>query len=103
MPIKTHLDILGYPMGVGAESKSSLSPIYSESSVAREGLDTDGCILLANSETDHGNSGGPVLASKDGKYVVVGILSGSNRLGSKSGKGSSGKWKDRVVPIANVN
>ena len=103
MPIKTHLDILGYPMGVGAESKSSLSPIYSESSVAREGLDTDGCILLANSETDHGNSGGPVFASKDGKYVVVGILSGANRLGSKSGNGSSGKWKDRVVPIANVN
>ena len=102
MPIKTHLDILGFPMGVGAENSTSLSPIYSESSVAREGLDTDGCILLANSETDHGNSGGPVFATKDGKYVVVGILSGANRLGSKDGRGA-GKWKDRVVPIANVH
>ena len=103
MPVKTHLDILGFPKGVGAESASNISPIYSESSVAREGLDTDGCILLANSETDHGNSGGPVIAAKDGKFVVVGILTGSNRLGSKGGNKSTGKWKDRVVPIANVH
>ena len=102
MPVKTHLDILGYPKGVGAENANSISPIYSESSVARDGLDTDGCILLANSETDHGNSGGPVIAAKDGKFVVVGILTGSNRLGSKGGQKSTGKWKDRVVPIANV-
>lgn len=103
MPVKTHLDILGYPNGVGAENKSNLSPIFSESSVARAGLDTDRCILLSNSETDHGNSGGPVIASKDGKMVIVGILSGSNRLGSKTGKSSKGKWKDRVVPIANIH
>ena len=103
MPLKTHLDILGFPQGVGAENSSSVTPIYSESSVAREGLDTDGCILLANSETDHGNSGGPVIASKDGKYVVVGILTGANMLGSKSRKlTEASKMKDRVVPIANV-
>ena len=99
MPVKTHLDILGFPKGVGAENVNHLSPIYSESTVAREGLDVDGCILLSNSETDHGNSGGPVFAVKDGRYVVVGILSGANRLGSKTGAGG-GKWKDRVVPIA---
>lgn len=105
MPIKTHLDILGYPKGVGAENISKVSPIFSESSVAREGLDTDGCVLLSNSETDHGNSGGPVLAQKDGKYVVVGLLSGANPLGSKTKNMSKEeaeqtKWKDRVVPIA---
>lgn len=99
MPVKAHLDILGYPMGVGAENKNSLSPIYSESSVAREGLDVDGCILLANSETDHGNSGGPVLATHNGNLVVVGILSGANALGSKTGRGA-GKFKDRVVPLS---
>ena len=99
MPVKTHLDILGFPKGVGAENVNHLSPIYSESTVAREGLDVDGCVLLSNSETDHGNSGGPVFAVKDGRYVVVGILSGANRLGSKSGRGG-GKWKDRVVPIS---
>lgn len=105
MPIKTHLDILGYPKGVGAENISKVSPIFSESSVARDGLDTDGCILLSNSETDHGNSGGPVLAQKDGKYVVVGLLSGDNVLGSKTRKmtreeAEKTKRKDRVVPIA---
>lgn len=104
MPIKTHLDILGFPMGVGAEDKSNISPIYSESSVAREGLDTDGCILLSNSETDHGNSGGPVFAFNNGKLVVVGILSGANKLGSKTNPNSvqeDTKWKGRVVPISN--
>ena len=100
LPIKTHLDILGFPVGVGAEDLRNVTPIYSESFVAREGLDVDGCILLSNSETDHGNSGGPVVTVKDGQYVVVGILSGSNRLGSKTGNSSSGKWKDRVVPIS---
>lgn len=102
LPINTHLNILGYPKGVGAENLNNVSPINSESSVAREGLDTDGCILLSNSETDHGNSGGPVFAKLDGKFVVVGILTGSNRLGSKSGSSKDGKWKDRVVPIANA-
>lgn len=103
LPINTHLNILGFPKGVGAENMSNVSPINSESSVAREGLDTDGCILLSNSETDHGNSGGPVFAKLDGKFVVVGILTGSNRLGSKTGSSKDGKWKDRVVPIANAH
>ncbi len=103
MPIKTHLDILGFPKGVGAEDINNISPIFSESSVARDGIDVDGCILLSNSETDHGNSGGPVFARKDGQLVAVGILSGANRLGSKIGKASSdSKWKDRVVPIAYI-
>ena len=103
MPVKTRLDILGFPKGVGAENSNSVSPIYSESFVAREGLDVDGCILLSNSETDHGNSGGPVLTAKNGEYVVVGILTGANRLGSKSNPNdNTGKWKDRVVPISNI-
>lgn len=102
LPINTHLNILGYPKGVGAENLNNVSPINSESSVAREGLDTDGCILLSNSETDHGNSGGPVFAKLDGKFVVIGILTGSNRLGSKTGSSKDGKWKDRVVPIVNA-
>jgi len=121
MPNGAPLDILGFPQGVGAENLSKVSPISSQSTVARQGLDTDKCILLSNSETDHGNSGGPVLTVKDGEYYVVGILSGSNRLGSKTidwdkvsrlspdvqqaimEQVSSAKMKDRVVPIANCN
>lgn len=100
MPAGTKLFAFGFPQGVGAEDIDKIQPIFSESSVAREGLDTDGCILLSNSETDHGNSGGPVFAKKDGKIVAIGILSGANRLGSKTGNSYSGKWKDRVVPIS---
>lgn len=103
LPVKTHLDILGFPQGVGAEDINKISPIYSESYVARDGLDVDGCILLSNSETDHGNSGGPVFVVKDGNYVVIGILSGANRLGSKiDNNNTDGKWKDRVVPISAI-
>lgn len=102
LPLNTHLNILGFPRGVGAENINNVSPINSESSVAREGLDTDGCILLSNSETDHGNSGGPVFAKLDDKTFVVGILTGNNRLGSKTQGYTDGKWKDRVVPIANA-
>ena len=100
MPAGTKLFAFGFPQGVGAEDIDKIQPIFSESSVAREGLDTDGCILLSNSETDHGNSGGPVFAKKDGKIVAIGILSGANRLGSKTGSGYGGKWKDRVVPMS---
>lgn len=103
MPVGTKLFALGFPKGVGAEDVNNIQPIFSESSVAREGLDTDGCILLSNSETDHGNSGGPVFTKKDGKMEVVGILSGANRLGSKTGNSYGGKWKDRVVPISVIH
>ena len=58
------------------------------------GVEDDGTIKTANDNSDHGNSGGPVFAEKDGKYVVVGILVGANK-GSDSMKG-------RVVPIANA-
>lgn len=104
LPLGTPLHILGFPRGVGAEDLSHITPFYSSSSVAKEGLDVDGCILLSNSETDHGNSGGPVFIQKGKDFICVGILSGSNRLGSKTGATSSdAKWKDRVVPISAIN
>ena len=74
-----------------------------ESSVGQSGL-YDGIILLANDEVDHGNSGGPVFAQRDGQPIVVGILSGKERLGARSGEGShSAKWKSRVVPLSAMN
>ena len=102
MPLGKELQILGFPKSVGAENLSHVTPIYTKSQVAREGLDVDGCILLSNSETDHGNSGGPVFTVSNGGCVVVGILSGANRLGSKTRGATDGKWKDRVVPIGKV-
>lgn len=101
MPIGTKLSILGYPKG---EHGKSMTPLFTESSVAVNGLNSYGCIQLANSETDHGNSGGPVFAIHDGKPVVVGILSGSTPLGYAKARtvGDLGKQKDRVVPISSI-
>lgn len=94
MPVQTQLHILGFPAGQGVTTKGNVSPIYSTAVTARQGLEDDGTIKTANDNSDHGNSGGPVLVEKDGNYKVVGILVGANK-GSDSMKG-------RVVPIANA-
>lgn len=98
MPAGTKLSILGFPQGEGAEKLTNITPLFSESAVAREGLNEKGCIQLSNDETDHGNSGGPVFAVHNGKAVVVGILSGSSALGGDP----DAKWKGRVVPISAI-
>lgn len=94
MPVQTQLHIVGFPAGQGATTGGNVSPIYSTAVTARQGIEDDGTIKTANDNSDHGNSGGPVLVKKDGKYVVVGILVGANK-GSDSMKG-------RVVPIGNA-
>ena len=94
LPIQTKLHILGFPAGQGVKKEGSISPIYSTAVTARQGLEDNGTIKTANDNTDHGNSGGPVMIEKGGKYSVIGILSGAN-VGSASMKG-------RVVPIGNA-
>lgn len=88
---KTQLDVLGYPYGRGAENIAKPIPIYTQSTVARDGLDTNGTIMLSNEDTQGGNSGGPVFIKVDNEYRVIGILSGAS-LG-----------KDRVVPINQIH
>ena len=75
----------------GIKSKGTISPIYSQAVTSRQGLEDNGTIKTSNDNSDHGNSGGPVLTMINGKLKVVGILSGANK-GSDSMKG-------RVVPI----
>lgn len=87
LPIGTNLQILGFPYGRGGENPAAVSPISSHAEVARDGLDVNGTIMTSNDDTQSGNSGGPVFMLKNGKYTVVGVLSGST-----AGKG-------RVVPI----
>lgn len=91
MPASTQLHILGFPTKQGTSSKGTVAPIYSQAVTSRQGLEDDGTIKTSNDNSDHGNSGGPVLTLKEGKLVVVGILSGATP-GSDSMKG-------RVVPI----
>lgn len=103
LPSGTQLHILGFPNNVGTEELTTtgrVSPNYSQSTVGQTGL-YDGIILLGNDETDHGNSGGPVFAHRDGKPIVVGILSGSEPLGIRGGGAPEGaKHKGRVVPLS---
>lgn len=86
----TPLKILGFPLGRGGENPDAIIPIYSSAEVARKGLDVDGTIMTSNDDTQSGNSGGPVFVFQEGKYTVVGLLSGTT-----GGKG-------RIVPIKNV-
>ena len=83
------LEILGFPYGKGAEG-IQITPIYSTSNVARQGLDVNGTILVSNDNTGRGNAGGPVLTVNNGAYQIVGIMSGSTFA------------KGRIVPISVV-
>ncbi len=84
------LKILGFPLGLGASSKS-ITPIYSSADVAKDGLTEEGYILTTATGFEHGNSGGPVFAERDGKMVVIGIVSAGG-----------GRSTGFVVPISVV-
>ena len=84
LKIKTELTVLGFPLGEGANSIDDIKPIYGNATVASEGLQR-GRILTTNTNTEHGNSGGPVFyTDESGNLVVVGIVSGGrgNNLGN---------------------
>lgn len=84
------LVILGYPLGLGASS-NGVKPSYSSAEVARDGLADGGYILTTSTGFEHGNSGGPVFVERDGKNVVVGIVSAG-----------AGRSTGFVVPIAAI-
>lgn len=90
------LVVLGFPRTLGVNdgmNSSSIEPISAELTASRRGLAGNGCILHSRG-TDKGNSGGPIFAIKDGRLVVVGIVS---RLDNKTSEHS---W---AVPICNIN
>ena len=84
------LRILGFPLGIGASSKA-ITPIHSTAEVAKDGLTEDGYILTTATGFEHGNSGGPVFVERDGKMVVVGIVSAGG-----------GRSTGFVVPISAI-
>ena len=91
LPVQAKLTVLGYPLGIGANSPTDVHPIYSEAVVAREGLEK-GYILTTATTFEHGNSGGPVFAtSTDGELIVVGLVSAG-----------AGRSTGMVVPISAV-
>ncbi len=87
------LYVLGFPRGLGVNDGSKrVEPIFNELSVARDGLNDGGCIMIT-AGTDHGNSGGPVFANRNGKLVAVGIVS---RLDNRS------EQYGHLVPVRNI-
>ncbi len=91
LPVQAKLTILGYPMGLGVNSSEDIHPLYSEATVAREGLQ-NGLILTTATTFEHGNSGGPVFATTtDGELIVVGVVSAI-----------AGRSTGFVIPIASI-
>ena len=87
----TKLTVLGFPLGLGANSSSDINPIYGSGVVADNGLNR-GVILTTETSYEKGNSGGPVFyTDPSGNLSVVGIVSGGG-----------GRSTGYVVPLSAV-
>ena len=87
-----HLYILGFPMGIGANSPTDITPMSSEAKTAHDGLQ-NGVIITTATTFEQGNSGGPVFAlDENGELEVIGIVSAG-----------SGRSTGFVVPISAIN
>lgn len=71
----TKLTVLGFPLGLGANSMTDINPIYGSGIVAADGLQ-NGLILTTDTNYEQGNSGGPVFyTAPNGKLIVIGVVS----------------------------
>lgn len=84
------LFIWGFPLGLGSDGLS-VKASRSTAEVARDGLADQGYILTTSTGFEHGNSGGPVFINRDGKDIVIGIVSAG-----------AGRSTGFVVPICAV-
>ncbi len=88
----TKLTVLGFPLGLGANSATSIKPISSTATVGVDGLDR-GVILTSETNFEQGCSGGPALImDESGNYSVIGIISAI-----------AGRNTGFIVPINTIN
>lgn len=88
----TKLTVLGFPLGLGANSATSIKPISSTATVGVDGLDR-GVILTSETNFEQGCSGGPALImDENGNYSVIGIISAI-----------AGRNTGFIVPINTIN
>lgn len=88
----TKLTVLGFPLGLGVNSDTSIKPVSSTATVGIDGLD-HGVILTSETNYEHGCSGGPALVlDENGNYSVIGIISAI-----------AGRNTGFIVPISTVN
>lgn len=87
----TKLTVLGFPLGLGANSIHDINPIYGSGIVAADGLQ-NGVIVTTDTNFEQGNSGGPVFYNaSDGQLTVIGIVSAY-----------AGRSTGFIVPIAAI-
>lgn len=85
------LVVLGFPLGIGANSANDINPILGSGIVAAPGLQK-GVILTTDTNYEQGNSGGPVFkANNNGDLEVIGLVSAG-----------AGRTMGFIVPIASV-
>lgn len=85
------LVVLGFPLGIGANSANDISPILGSGIVAAPGLQR-GVILTTDTNYEQGNSGGPVFkVNNNGDLEVIGLVSAG-----------AGRTMGFIVPIASV-
>jgi len=85
----TKLTVLGFPLGLGANSMHDINPIYGSGIVAADGLQ-NGVIVTTDTNFEQGNSGGPVFYNApDGQLTVIGVVSAY-----------AGRSTGFIVPIA---
>lgn len=88
----TKLTVLGFPLGLGANSPTSINPIYGSCIVSVDGLQ-QGMILTTSTDYEKGSSGGPAFyTDENGNLVVVGIVSAI-----------AGRNTGFIVPISTIN
>lgn len=88
---KTELIVLGFPLGIGANSDNDITPIYGSGIVAKSGLH-NGVILTTDTNYEQGNSGGPVFkTNSNSELEVIGLVSAG-----------AGRTMGFIVPIAAV-
>ena len=91
LAMRTELVVLGFPLGIGANSATDISPIYGSGIVAKTGLQ-NGVILTTDTNYEQGNSGGPVfITNSNGDLEVIGLVSAG-----------AGRTMGFIVPIAAV-
>lgn len=91
LSMRTELVVLGFPLGIGANSDTDINPIFGSGIVARNGLQ-NGVILTTDTNYEQGNSGGPVFKeNSNGELEVIGLVSAG-----------AGRSMGFIVPIAAV-
>lgn len=99
--------LLGFPRGLGVmDGQNRIEPIYNKMTVARDGINSAGCIMVSQG-VNHGNSGGPVFAISGNDMFVIGIVSrleSASQLTNEDGSAiqQQAQQYDQLIPIRSI-